>query len=118
LNRPKEKWGGNEKGATMAKKKRDKVKQFVGELIKNELEAQLAKMVRKARKKASKEAGKLNNMLRLEYRKDEGFVDAEVIEGFAEEEGKKDEAHGEKRGVLILAKHARRTPKHGDLRWD
>jgi len=61
------------------RKKKSKVENLVNELIRNELEAQLSRIVRKARKKAAKEAGKLNDMLRLEYRKDEGFVDAEVV---------------------------------------
>jgi len=71
----------------MAKKKRDKVEQLVGELIKNELEAQLARMVRKARRKAGREAGKLNDMLQLEYWKDSGFVDADYQEGSDGEQG-------------------------------
>jgi len=74
----------------MAKRKRDKVEQLVGELIKNELEAQPARMVRKARRKAGREVGKLNDMLRLEYRKDEGFVDADYQEVSDEKEGKGD----------------------------
>jgi hypothetical protein len=77
----------------MAKRKKgDRVGDLVNELIRNELEAQLSRMVRKARKKATREAGKLNNMLRLEYHKGEGFVDAEIIERFPEkEEEKKDD---------------------------
>ena len=78
------------------KKKKSKVEDLVNELIRNELEAQLSRMVRKARRKAGREAGKLNNMLRLEYRKDEGFVDAEIIDGFPEkEQEKKDDGSGE-----------------------
>ncbi|MFX0198037.1 MAG: hypothetical protein ACFFCW_18105 [Candidatus Hodarchaeota archaeon] len=81
----------------MARKRRkNKVEDLIGQLIKSELEAQLSRMVRKARKKAIREAGKLNGMLRLEYRKDEGFVDAEVIDGFPEkEEEKKDDGSRE-----------------------
>jgi hypothetical protein len=77
----------------MAKRKKDKVENLVGQLIKNEVEAQLAKMVRKAKAKALREAGKLNEVLRLEYHKNEGFVEAEVIEpqtsGVEQTEGKK-----------------------------
>jgi len=82
----------------MAKKKKDKVEQLVGQLIKNELEAQLSRMVRKARKRAGREAGKLNDMLRLEYRKDEGFVDAEVVEDLHEEVKKSQEPLDEGEG--------------------
>ena len=64
----------------MGKRKRDKVEQLVGQLIKSELEAQLSRLVRKARKKANREASKLNDTLRLEYREGEGFVDAEYHE--------------------------------------
>jgi hypothetical protein len=74
------------------RKKRDRVENLVSQLIKNELEAQLAKMVRKAQRRATREAGKLNDTLRLEYRKDEGFVDAEYREIFDKE--KKEGASG------------------------
>jgi len=74
------------KGAPMAKRKKGKVEDLVGQLIKNELEAQLSRMVRKARKRATREAGKLNEMLQLEYHKDEGFVDADYREMPGEEE--------------------------------
>ncbi len=63
----------------MAKKK-GKVEDLVGQLIRNELEAQLSRMVRKAKKKAFREASKLTEVLRLEYHKDEGFVEAEYAE--------------------------------------
>jgi len=69
----------------MARGKKDKVGSLVAQLIRNELETQLTKMVRKARKRALREAGKLNETRRLEYRKDEGFVEAEVIESPEEE---------------------------------
>ncbi len=64
----------------MTKRKKDKVEDLVGQLIRNELESQLAKMVRRAKKKAAREAGKLNEMLQLEYHKGEGFVEAEYQE--------------------------------------
>jgi hypothetical protein len=69
----------------MARRKKDKVENLVSQLIKNELEAQLTKMVRKAKRKAVREAGKLNEVLQLEYRPDGGFVEAEVIESQASE---------------------------------
>jgi hypothetical protein len=50
--------------------------------------------VRKAKRKAAREAGKLNDVLRLEYRRDSGFVDAEYQEVSDREEEKKDEAPG------------------------
>ena len=70
----------------MAKRKKSTVENLVNQLIKNELEGRLAKMVRKSRRKASREAGKLNDMLRLEYHRDEGFVEAEIIEPQAVED--------------------------------
>jgi len=69
----------------MAKKKKDKVEQLVGQLIKSELETQLSRLVRKAKRKALREAGKLNDMLQLTYTKDDGFIDAEVVEDLHEE---------------------------------
>jgi len=64
----------------MAKRKRDKVEQLVGQLIKSELETQLSRLVRKAKRKALRETGKFNDMLRLEYHKEEGFTEAEIID--------------------------------------
>ena len=61
-------------------KKKSRVEGLVSQLIRSELENQLAKMVQKARRKAARQAGKLNEMLQLEYRKDEGFVEAEYEE--------------------------------------
>ena len=64
----------------MAKGKRTKTKDLLAELIQNELESQLARLVRKSRKKANKETSKLNDMLRLEYREGEGFAEAEIVD--------------------------------------
>jgi hypothetical protein len=71
--------------AVMAKRKKSTVENLVAQLIRNELESQLAKMVRKAKKRAVREAAKLNEALSLEYHKDQGFVEAEVIEPPEEE---------------------------------
>jgi len=73
------------KGAPMAKGKKDKVENLVAQLIRSELEGQLAKMVRKAKRKALREASKLGETLKLEYHKDEGFVEAEYQEVQASE---------------------------------
>ncbi len=71
----------------MAKRKKDKIEDLVGQLIWHELEAQLFRMVTKAKKKAFREANKLNEVLRLEYHRNEGFEihEAEVIEPLEEE---------------------------------
>ena len=63
-------------------KKQGKMEKLVSELIKSELEAQLAKMVRRSRKRANREAQKLNDTLMLTYDENRGFsdIDAEVIE--------------------------------------
>ncbi|NIO20901.1 MAG: hypothetical protein GTN76_09225 [Candidatus Aenigmarchaeota archaeon] len=67
-------------------RKKDKVENLVAQPIRSEVESQLAKMVRKAKKRAAKEAGKLDELLRLEYDRDGGFVEAEVIEPPKEKE--------------------------------
>lgn len=82
----------------MGRKKKTKVEDLVGQLIKNELEAQLSRMVRKARKRATREAGRLNEMLQLEYRKDEGFVEAEIIEPESPESPQEEKAEVKKTG--------------------
>ena len=67
------------------RKKKNKVEDLVSELIRNELEAQLSRMVRKAKRKALREAQKLNSTLMLTYDRDQGFVDAEIVEDLHEE---------------------------------
>jgi len=67
----------------MAKKKTEKL---IEQLIRNELEVQLTRMVRKSKRRAVREAEKLNETLRLEYHKKEGFVEAEYQEVKPEEE--------------------------------
>ncbi|MFX0199213.1 MAG: hypothetical protein ACFFCW_24080 [Candidatus Hodarchaeota archaeon] len=81
----------------MAKKKgmKDRVEGLIEELIRNELQAQLSKMVWKARKRAVREAGKLNEIPQLEYHKDQGFIEAEVIENSQTGEVKKTASKGQ-----------------------
>lgn len=66
----------------MAKKKKERTEALVAQLIRHELEAQLSKLVRKAKRKVNRESGKLNDMLRLEYHGGEGFgfTEAEIID--------------------------------------
>jgi hypothetical protein len=71
----------------MVKRKKDKMGRLVKELIKGELEVQLTKMVRRTRKKAARELERLNQVPRLEYRPNEGFVEAEFQEVSPGEDG-------------------------------
>jgi len=64
----------------MSKGRKSKTARLIEDLIQTELEIHLAKMVRKAKKRAIREASKLGEVPRLEYHKDEGFVEAEYQE--------------------------------------
>jgi len=75
----------------MAKKKTEKL---IEQLIRNELEVQLTRMVRKSKRRAVREAEKLNETLRLEYHKKEGFVEAEYQEVKPEEDSELEASQG------------------------
>jgi len=79
----------------MRRKGNDKVETLVKQLIHSKIERHLVKAIHKSRKRVTRETGKLREVFQLEYHRDSGFVDAEVIEGFPEEEKeKKDDASG------------------------
>lgn len=82
----------------MAKGKGERAKDLIAELIRHELEAQLSKLVRRAKRKANREVGKLNNVLRLEYNKDEGFIEAEYSNPYPDEGIKKEKMEAGARG--------------------
>lgn len=63
----------------MAKKGKTRVEDLVGQLIQNELEGQLSRMVKKAKKRAVRESAKLKEYLQLPYVRDE-VIEAEVVE--------------------------------------
>lgn len=75
----------------MKKKKKSRVEQLVGELVSNELSIHLSRLVRKSRKKAIREAGKLDEALRLEYHRGEGFTDAEIIDPIPPDDSENEE---------------------------
>lgn len=70
----------------MSKGRKSKTARLIEDLIQTELETRLAKLVRRARKRATKEVEKLNQVPRLEYHRDEGFVEADYQEMPKEEE--------------------------------
>jgi len=70
----------------MAKGK--KIDKLIEQLIANQLETHLTRLVRKSKKRAEREKAKLNQFLQLEYTKDAGFVEAEYEEAQPSEEEK------------------------------
>jgi hypothetical protein len=64
----------------VAKRKKGKVEDLVGQLIQSELETHLSRMVKKAKKKAVRESAKLKDFLQLPYVKESEVVEAEVVE--------------------------------------
>jgi len=63
-----------------------KIDKLIEQLISNQLEAHLTRLVRKSKKKAEREKGKLRDFLQLPLIKDEEIVDAEFTEGAKEPE--------------------------------
>jgi hypothetical protein len=70
----------------MAKRKKGKVEDLIGQLIQSELESHLSRMVKKSKKRAVRESAKLKDYLQLPYVKESEFVEAEVVEGQPEED--------------------------------
>ncbi len=57
-----------------------KVEKLIEQLIANQLEAHLTKLVRKSRKRAEREKAKLKDFLQLPLIKDEDIIEAEYEE--------------------------------------
>ena len=65
-------------------KKNKKAEDLIAQLIQNELETHLSRMVKKAKKRAVRESAKLKEYLQLPYVKDE-VIEAEIVEPHPEE---------------------------------
>jgi hypothetical protein len=74
------------KGVPMARRKKEKVEDLIGQLIQSELERELTKQVKRAKTKAVRQAAKLREYLQLPYVRDDEVVEAEVVEQSADNE--------------------------------